>query len=99
MTTLKPEAAVQRQTPWAIFSLSLIPQQLPRRHFTFSEGTGAEAAAASWKVPWKAAFEVFLETRSFARTAAHFHCSPATINGIVWQAFRIARNLAELTPP
>ena len=53
---------------------------------------------AKRKVPRKAALDMFLETRSFSKTAAHFHCSPATINGIVWQAFRIARQLAELDP-
>jgi DNA-directed RNA polymerase specialized sigma24 family protein len=50
------------------------------------------------KVSRKAVLKVFLETRNFRTTAAHFGVAPATINSIVYVAFRTARRLAGLKP-
>lgn len=49
------------------------------------------------KIPRKAALDRFLETRSFKQTAREFGVSPATINEIVYRAFRLAREFAGVT--
>lgn len=51
------------------------------------------------KLSRKEALAMFLETRSFQKTAAHFGVSSTAINYIVHTAFRTARRLAGVTLP
>lgn len=48
------------------------------------------------KAPRREVLEMFLRTRSFKATADHFGVSRATVNNVVFNAFRTARNLEGL---
>jgi NRPS condensation-like uncharacterized protein len=78
---------VEQDLPILMFNYERVVRMLERR-----------AAKANAKVPRREALELFLETRSFAKTARYFRVSPATINNIVFSAFRLARKMAGLTP-
>lgn len=78
---------VEEDLPILMFNYERVVRVLERR-----------AAKANAKVPRREALELFLQTRSFVKTARHFGVSPATINNIVVSAFRVARRMAGLRP-
>jgi hypothetical protein len=58
-----------------------------------------QKTAAPRKVSRTAVVESFLMTKNFKTTANQFGVSRATINGIIYTAFRTARRLAGLSAP
>jgi hypothetical protein len=68
-----------------------VDDDLPILMFYYAEVLAvleAQVTTRSRKVPRTEALEMFLKTRSFKATADHFGVTPATINGIVYTAFR-----------